>query len=119
MNSSELMAELSNHYGTEGYQFNPLYSWLKYTDGVHAFINNAGGGAYWFLDIIGTELKTLSAIEGFLAIDLVSTGNKAAIKVTDGNDRIVYRKDILYTDCPAGCWSFFLTDNVMMLSREY
>jgi hypothetical protein len=119
MNQPELSKLLANYYGTEQYYVNPLYRWLKYTDGVHAFVNNAGGGAYWFLDIVGTALHALYQEHGFLSITLTAQANRAMIAVTDGDDKRLYQKQIEYTDCPDGTYKFFLTDDVLMLTSEY
>lgn len=119
MNTQELKDGLVNFYGTENYHFNPLYPWLKYTDGAKFFAENAGGGAYWFLDIIGTELRELTRKEDFLNIVLTSWDNKARILVDDGNDNALYSRDIDYTDCPAGSWQFYLVNDVLMLPSEY
>lgn len=116
----DLQSSLSQFIGTEQYHYNPLYSWLKYTDGVQYFAQNAGGGAYWFLDIVGTEVQALTKRRPFLTIDLVvKRHDDAAIIVTDGNDRGVWHKTIDATDCPKGTWRFFLQHDVLMLASEY
>lgn len=119
MDTLELQSGLINFYGTENYYANPFYQWMRYTDGVKFFFENAGGGAYWFSDIIGTEMKKLTATEEFIVIELKSDGKSADIIGTDGNENEVYRRKIEFTDCPAGKWKFFLTDNVLMLASEY
>ncbi len=119
MNQTELVNELSNHIGTSAYHFNPFYKWLNYTDGVESFAQHAGNGAYWFLDIIGTELKQLATEQDFLCITLKSESFRGHIIATDGNDKILYQKKIPFTDCPNGDYTFFLTNGVMMLSSEY
>lgn len=118
---AELSAHLSNFIGTDTYHYNPLYSWLKYTDGVRAFANHAGGGAYWFLDIIGTELRPLTDKEDFLSIRLfVLPDGLATASATDGNnDKKLWEKWLDYSDCPPGEWKFFLQYGVLMLSSEY
>lgn len=121
----DLDAALGQFICTDKYYLNPLYRWLKYTDGVHFFVNNAGGGAYWFLDIIGTELRNLASEEDFLAIDLSvvpagdSSWNTAQILVDDGNGNKLWHKSIELTDCPVGVWKFFLQHGVLMLRSEY
>lgn len=119
MNAHELNYELNHHTGTSGYHFNPLYRWLNYTDGVQSFAQHAGNGAYWFLDIVGTELKKIAIEEEFLCITLKSESFRGHIITTDGNDKILYQKKIPFTDCPTGDYTFFLTNSVMMLSSEY
>lgn len=116
----DLQSNLGQFIGTEQYHFNPLYPWLKYTDGVQYFAEHAGGGAYWFLDIVGTEVQPLTRRRPFLTVDLVvNSYSSAAIVVTDGNDRELWRKAINGTDCPVGTWRFFLQRGVLMLTSEY
>jgi hypothetical protein len=61
--------DLSQFYGTENYYktflFNPH---LKHTDGVQYFAENAG--AFWFLDIIATDIFSLTKSQPFLSIIL-------------------------------------------------
>ena len=116
----DFQSSLAQFIGTTQYYFNPLYPWLKYTDGVQYFAENAGGGAYWFLDIVGTELHQYARRLKFLTVDLtVNQGQTAKIVVTDGNDHELFEKLIEWTDCPAGTWRFFLQQGVLMLTSEY
>lgn len=115
----ELANALCRFYGTEQYYFNPLYRWLEYTDGVKFFVENAGNGAFWFLDTIGTELRDLARKEEFLSIRLEVVANSADIFVGDGNGKVLYSKCIRDTDCPPGYWDFFLTNGILMMPSEY
>ena len=110
---------LANFYGTEGYYFNPMYKWMIYTDGVKFFAENAGGGAYWLLDIIGTEFKELQKSERFVHTILWVKEGEADITASDGNGKHLYTRHLDYTDCPVGKWEFYLTDKVLMLTSEY
>lgn len=110
--------DLSQFYGTENYHktflFNPN---LVHTDGVQYFANEAG--AFWFLDIVATEIYPLSKKEPFIVITLKANDGKATITADDGNDKRVFQKKISYTDCPDGEYRFYLADNVLMLTSEY
>lgn len=118
-NAQQLSSSLYNFIGTEQYHYNPLYRWLRYTDGVKFFAENAGGGAYWLLDIIGTEMRPLTEQFPFMSITFLVKDGNGMINVTDGNDHQVYERLIDWTDCPDGEWRFFLTDSVLMLTSEY
>ena len=115
--AQQLVAELRNFTGTEQYYVNPLYRWMKYTDGVKYFAEKAG--AYWFLDIIGTELHELTKTEEFMTVDLVVRDDRAMILVTDGNDTMLKKFADIYTDCPIGTYRFFLAHHVLMINSEY
>ncbi len=119
---SDLKTELSEFTGTEDWFFNPLYRNMKYTDGIKYFAEKAG--AYWFLDIIGTEYHPKTTGDNpewgyFLVIKMEVKDNKAQITVTDGNETTFKTRIIPYTDCPEGVWKFYLTDNVLLLPSEY
>jgi hypothetical protein len=109
--------DLSQFYGTENYYktflFNPH---LKHTDGVQYFAENAG--AFWFLDIIATDIFALTKSQPFLSIVLQVKNGSATIFIGDGNETLETRS-IDYTDCPDGEYRFYLADNVLMLTSEY
>jgi hypothetical protein len=117
--TAELKNALANFYGTDSYHFNPMYKRMLYTDGVKFFFENAGNGAYWFSDILGTEVMQVHKKEAFLHITLSSDGGAGLIEVDDGNDNILWSRTLDYTDCPDGDWHFYLVDNVLMLTSEY
>lgn len=115
----ELAQDLRNFTGTENWYRHPLVSKMLYTDGVKYFAENAGGGAYWFLDIVATEIFPILAGQPFLHITMKSSGSKATITVTDGNENPpLFTRAINFTDCPKGDWEFYLTDNVLLLPME-
>lgn len=117
MDTQELQSLLSGFYGTEQWYRHPLVRECLYTDGVKAFAEAAG--AYWLLDILATEVWPLQAQESFLNIIFKVTEDKGVITVDDGNDNEVWSRVIDHTDCPAGEWQFYLTDNVILLPSEY
>ena len=114
--------DLSQFYGTEQYHKTSVFSPnLKHTDGVQYFAEQAE--AFWFLDIVATEIFELTKQEPFIGINLIVGSNQsdtdAVIVATDGNEDVIFRKLIPNTDCPVGVYEFFLTDNVLMLTSEY
>lgn len=115
--AAQLRTELAQYYGTEHYYKHQLSKSMVYTDGARAFAQLAE--AYWLLDIIATEIAPLLKTEDFLSIEVMVAKDKARIHVDDGNQAMLYKKSISYTDCPAGEWMFFLTNNVLMLPSEY
>jgi len=114
----ELREKLAYYTGTEQWYRHPLNRGMLYTEGVECFAEEAG--AYWFLDIVATEVFRLQEAEHFLVIELqVESSDVCRIVVSDGNDNDVWMRGIDYTDCPLGLWKFYLTDNVIMLPGEY
>jgi len=112
-------ADLDQFTGTETWTRHGLNRNMLCTDGVMYFAENAGNGAFWFLDIVATELMMLHKKEPCLVITLASKDGKATITADDGNDRVLYTREIEYTDCPPGDWKFYLVDNVLLLPSEY
>lgn len=120
MNSStELRSLLNGFTGSVELYTHALVSTFTYTEGVRAFAQEAGGGAYWLLDILATEpaIRKLVKDEGFAGVALVVEGGKGVITVTDGGQddemgnpvtKTVFTRELDYTDCPAGTWEFFL-----------
>jgi hypothetical protein len=115
--------DLSGFIGTSAYHRSSLFSKMVHTDGVESFCNQAH--AYWFLDICSTEIHPLLDKEFFLSIELDVFNHQefgsrhAIIMVTDGDENHMLTKFIEFTDCPVGKYTFFMTDNVLMLTQEY
>lgn len=121
MNTEDLSLGLRQHYGTENWYRHCFVSRMLYTDGVKFFAENAGNGAYWFLDEIAFNVFPMLAGQDFLHITLKSSGSSATLTVDDGNgaEGLLSQKNFEYTDCPKGDWEFYLTDNVLLLPSEY
>lgn len=138
---SELHNALRQYTGTENVYRHSLVRNFFYSDGVQYFARNAGGGAYWMLDILATEptIKRLVLGEdegcGFASVRLKvdSLTRKALLTVDDGNNNIKFSREIDITDCPSackshndGCWLFFIeptqvggvVGSMMMLPSE-
>ena len=115
------MIDLSQFTGTENYYRHPIQLGPKcvYTDGVAYFATHAK--AYWFLDIVFTELNQLQRDHEFLAITLSVQASKATITATDGNDpdKTLWSHKVEFTDCPDGNYLFFFTNDVFFLRSEY
>jgi hypothetical protein len=112
-----LVNDLQNFTGTESWYRHNLMHGTIYTDGVKYFAEQAG--AYWFLDIVDTELFPLQEQQGFLSITMTVNDEQALIVSTDGNEHTLWEKQISYTDCPNGTYRFYFTDNVLLLTSEY
>ncbi|PPC99614.1 MAG: hypothetical protein CTY35_03495 [Methylotenera sp.] len=111
-----LQEDLKQFTGTE--HWHPFWlGTMHYTDGVKHFANTAG--AYWFLDIVGTEVAELQADNPFISVELTVKDMKANIKATDGNGNTLWTRYIEFTDCPDGVYSFYLIDKVFLLTSEY
>ena len=66
-------ADLNMFTGTEGYMrynmpLTPKDQQMLLTDGAHYFAENCGGGAYWLMDIIQTEVVPLLTEENYFIV---------------------------------------------------
>ena len=126
-------ADLNMFTGTEGYMrynmpLTPKDQQMLLTDGAHYFAENCGGGAYWLMDIIQTEVVPLLTEENYfisIKMDVLQGENNkvATIVADDGNDNLLWSRDIGFTDADIGTWKFYLIydgrQKVLMLPSEY
>lgn len=120
IDATELRSQLALFTGTETWFRHNLNRHFLYTEGVQFFAENAGGGAYWFLDIVATEVFKKSASRPFAIIKLAVKDRRAVISAADDSDvPPFWTKDIMFTDCPEGEWVFYFIDNILLLSSEY
>jgi hypothetical protein len=124
--TTDLKNGLANFYGSENMYRHSLNRRMVYTDGVRYFAQEAGGGAYWFLDILATEGANCikpKEDQNFVSVNMTVKDSKAVIKFTDGNDTVYHTRDIEYTDCPEGEWKFFMIydgeSTTVLLPSEY
>jgi hypothetical protein len=120
LTAEQLEYDLRRFAGTELWYRHSLVREMTYTDGVKYFAKEGGGqGAYWFLDIIATEVFPILKREPFLSLILTVKETEAELSVDDGNGKILQEKTIPFTDLQEGIWRFYLTDNVLLLPSEY
>ena len=120
LSAQRLADGLEGFYGTQEWYRHGLVKRLLYTEGVRFFAEQGGqAGAHWFVDVVATEFLPLLRQEPFLSIKLSVADRQAAIRVDDGNGKLLREKTIEYTDMQPGDWRFYLTDDVLMLPGEY
>lgn len=113
-------AELAQFTGTEYWYSHSLNRNITYTDGAR-YVAQAGG-AYWLLDELAlTQIgKPAVAALPFQVWKLtVSEDHTAVLTCEDGNDKVVYAKEIAFTDFPLDEITLWFTDNVILLPSEY
>ena len=93
---------------------------MIYTDGVKFFAEEGGEhGAYWFLDLVATEVLPMQSRHPFLFLVLTVADEKAELRVEDGNRKRLNQRPIAYTDLQSGEWTFYLIENTLLLVTEY
>ena len=130
LRSEELKSELAQFWGTEKYYAHVLpmcNEKLTLTDGVKFWAEKVGG--YWFLDIVLTEIIPYIndpennegdyPVQNFACVELDVIDAQADIRFGDGSGETRVWKHIDFTDCPAGTWSFWIENGVMLLPSEH
>jgi|CXWL01.1.fsa_nt_gi hypothetical protein len=114
-NSSISLEDLSQFTGTEHY-YSHWAKKIKYTDGIYFLAETAG--AFWFIDLIASY-QPLD--EEFQVWTIHKDGQFCYVECTDGNDVVLVKQDLDYTDFPEQLMPFqvYLQNNVLMLPSEY
>jgi hypothetical protein len=131
MTATEIQRELSQATGTENYYTYKLPFSQRiiahYTDGVSHMARMCGG--YWLIDAIMSHQAGKIARESFQTWELKKNTYKGKTKsgrdhywqliATDGNNNILARQTIYFSDFPLDDIKFYLADSVLMLTSEY
>ena len=128
---TELSNQLKQFIGSEQVFYSPMNRSINYTEGVLHFLNHAGNGAYWLLDILLTQPEILKGVSdhGIVFIHLKVGNSQAKLYVNrDSGEAPLYERRIAFTDCPEapssiddpkGEWLFYFVGNTIMLPSEY
>lgn len=115
----EIEAELPHFCnGTE--QWYKIYPNVLITDGIK-FICDVGE-AYWLIDTIfavQNENEVKNQVFQLYELEVNLETHSAELKVTDGNEKQLYRQEIPYTDFPLPKFKCYYTDNTVLLPSEY
>jgi hypothetical protein len=109
---------------TELDQFTGTETWYRhntgrlFTDGIKYLAEKTG--AYWLIDEVffSQEIKAIKRQE-FQVWTLKVKDDEGRLICDDGNDEVVYRKKIVFTDFPLKEIKLYYTDSVLMLRSEY
>jgi hypothetical protein len=113
-------SDLVQFTGSETWYRHGINRNVLYTDGAQHVAEH--GGAYWLLDeiaIIQPYNKAVAA-EEFQVWKLgVRPDRTATLTCDDGNGKIVFTKEIEYTDFPLDEITLYFANNVIHLPSEY
>lgn len=117
----EILAELPNFYGTENYhKWSVLFRNLVLTDGAKYIADECG--AYWLFDAIASHLSRYKH-EAFVVAKFAKYGSAWKLQLEDGDDRIVARQAIEFTDFPLDEITLYVVKQddlwVVLLPSEY
>jgi len=113
-------ADLAQFTGSENWYRHAINRAILFTDGAKYVADHAG--AYWLLDEIAIiqPHHARVAAEGFQVWRLaVKPDHSSVLTCEDGNDNVVYTKQIKYTDFPFDGITLYFTNNTLLLPREY
>lgn len=113
-------ADLSQFTGSEQWYRHGINRKVLFTDGAKFVADRAG--AYWLLDEIALvqPYEKCVAAEQFQVWKLVVNANRSAtLSCEDGNDNVVYAKQIEFTDFPPEGITLWFTNNTILLPSEY
>jgi hypothetical protein len=94
MNTYELQINLSHFTGTETYY--RVMPRLVITDGVQYLANQAN--SYWLVSAIYSHLMSNAIYSEFVVARLTVSGKIADLVLNDGNDQVIARQAVEYTD---------------------
>jgi hypothetical protein len=106
--------------GSEHWYRHGLARNIVYTDGAKYVAEE--GGAYWLLDTIAISqrLEKAVAAEAFQVWKLkVREDRTASLVCSDGNDIVVLKQEIPFTDFPRDEITLWFVDNTIFLPSEY
>lgn len=92
---------------------------LTYTPGFKAFMEHAGSGTRWLLDLLASVPEVMQQAKTFATVTLdVWDDNSAMLRVRDRDKQTILLEIIDFTDCPPYRWVFYLEENTLMLPTE-
>jgi hypothetical protein len=119
--NAELMkSDLSQFSGSENWYRHGINRKVLFTDGAKYIADE--GGAYWLLDeiaIIQPHNKAVAAEEFQVWKLIVRPDRTATLTCDDGNGRIVYTKEIEFTDFPLDTITLWFANNTIYLPSEH
>jgi hypothetical protein len=113
-------SDLAQFTGSESWYRHGINRAVLFTDGAKYVADQAG--AYWLLDeiaIIQPHDARLRAEEFQVWKLAVNADQTGVLNCEDGNDNVVYTKQIEYTDFPREGITLYFTNNTILLPSEY
>ena len=110
-----MLSHINSFIGTENY----YKHWLgiQYTDGVKYVAEEAN--AYWLIDAIASYQSKLKH-EPFQTWTLKGNHDKSwTLSATDGNENLLVKQEIEFSDFPLNKIDLYLSDKILMLTSEY
>jgi hypothetical protein len=113
-------SDLAHFTGSESWYRHGINRAVLFTDGAKYVADQAG--AYWLLDeiaIIQPHDARLKAEEFQIWKLAVSADQTGTLTCDDGNGRVIFSKELEYTDFPLDEITLYFTNNTILLPSEY
>lgn len=112
-------ADLKNFTGTCEWHRHQLNRNVLYTDGAMHVAES--GEAYWLLDeiVLAQLVAKVQKLEFQVWKLIVRANSSAKLVCEDGNDNVIYVKEIEFTDFPLEEITFYFANSVILLPSEY
>ena len=117
--TENLERNLKHFTGTE--QYHRFHSRTVLTDGALYLAEQAR--CFWLMDVFASHLREISTDHGLACLKLKRIGEGAQVVIDDGDENVLAKQKIAYTDFPLeevtlfACWSGGYW--VIMLTSEY
>jgi hypothetical protein len=119
-NAELIKSDLSQFSGSENWYRHGINRKVLFTDGAKYIADE--GGAYWLLDeiaIVQPHNKAVAAEEFQVWKLTVRPDRTATLTCDDGNGRIVFTKEIEFTDFPLDTITLWFANNTIYLPSEH
>ncbi|MAU70612.1 DUF6876 family protein [Cytophaga sp. FL35] len=122
--ADEIMEQLSQFIGTEGFYRLPLFK-TRYTDGIKYLSEVAE--CFWLITDASIMAKSLRTCSEFVTIDFkrlseterMNLEYEAEVIYSDGNNNVLGKQEYLFTDFPLDELRLFFVNDTLMLPSEY
>lgn len=116
---TNLIQELQHFTGSDMVYRNPLFGKFVYTEGVQYLAEKTG--AYWLIDyVFSNQLDKKIKAEEFQVWKIkVEEDKSAEILVEDGNDNLVTRFKLEFTDFPLKEFTLWFYNKTLLLPGEW
>jgi uncharacterized protein DUF6876 len=114
LSKEEINTQLPNFTGTENYH--KYLCGIFLSDGVKYLAEAAG--CFWLLDIL-VSVQQLPKVKKEEFQVLKFNKNKMVVQIEDGNNNVVYKQKLQFTDCPLNEISIWFANKILYLPSEH
>ena len=115
-NKQEILNNLAQFHGTDGYHKFNLFTKLVATDGVIYLAKEAG--CFWLLDILVSVQSMPNIKKQEMQVLLFDLKDKV-VRIEDGNKNVLYTQKISATDFPLNEIEIWVENGVVLLPSEH